>query len=110
MGKRKSKYYKRIYVISFCLFFPILFLFSSCSDDNKIKEEKFIKIYTDLVIAKDTSKIKTAELKSIIFKKYEVSNTDYENTLKYYNEDPRRWDEFFKKTIDYVQKARDENP
>jgi len=110
LGKRISKYYKRIFIVSFCLLFPFLFLFSSCSDDNKIKEGKFIKIYTDLVIAKDTSKIKTSELKSIIFKKYEISNTDYENTLTYYNEDPRRWDEFFKKTIDYIQKSKEQNP
>ena len=84
----------------------LLLSFTGCS--HKINEDKFILIYSDLVIAQDTAKVNNNldEIKNMIFKKYNVSETEYIETLNYYNGDPRKWEAFFNKTISHLEGLR----
>ena len=84
----------------------LLLSFTGCS--HKINEDKFILIYSDLVIAQDTAKVNNNldEIKNMVFKKYNVSETEYIETLNYYNSDPRKWEAFFNKTISHLEGLR----
>lgn len=86
------------------LLFTLLFI-SGCKPKH-IDENKFIKIYTDIIIMKDSTGNTTENVKGEVFKKYNITSKDYESTLKYYNEDPERWDTFFEKAIAYLESQR----
>ena len=89
-------------------FILLLFLLSFAGCSNKINEDKFILVYSDLVMAQDTLKgnFKQSEIKNLVFKKYNVSEKEYNETLNYYNSDPRKWEAFFNKTISHLEGLR----
>ena len=89
-------------------FFLVLILLSFAGCSHKINEDKFILIYSDLVIAQDTLKrnFKQGEIKNLVFKRYNVSEKEYSETLNYYNSDPRKWEAFFNKTISHLEGLR----
>lgn len=103
------------------LFFIIssVILFNSCSYEGPVEQEKMIMIYTDMLLAQDSSGSGSSfksegrgkgalhdSVKSGIFLKYNVSPAEYEKTIAYYNEDQERWENFFKKTIDYLDSLK----
>jgi hypothetical protein len=84
----------------------LLFSFTGCS--RRINEDKFILIYSDLVIAQDTLKNNNTldQIKNSVFQRYNVSEKEYTETLNYYNSDPRKWEAFFNKTISHLEGLR----
>lgn len=87
----------------------ILFYFVGCSNAEKIEEDKFIKIYTDLLIAQDSlgnEREKFISEKNRIFQRHNISEKNYKKTLQYYSEDITRWNEFFEKTITYLESMK----
>jgi hypothetical protein len=84
----------------------LLFSFTGCS--RRINEDKFILVYSDLVIAQDTlfGNNNINEIKNTVFKRYNVSEREYTETLNYYNSDPRKWEAFFNKTISHLEDLR----
>lgn len=80
-----------------------------CFGSDKIPEDNFIKIYTDIIIVQDTLKLSGEELllhKKTILKKYNYTEQEYENTVNYYNEDVERWEIFFEKTLNYLEELK----
>jgi len=104
------KYNTIFYSILFSLFFiSISISYRGCSKNNIIGEKKFVDVYIALVIAQDTaSNIKSKQFREEVFKKYGVSENQYKNTLKYYNEKPQRWQKFFDKVIAQMEKLKKE--
>lgn len=86
------------------LFFSFLIL-TGCKP-KRIDEDKFIKIYTDIIIMKDTTGISIDNVKKEVFQKYNTSDKEYQNTLNYYNEDPEKWEAFFDKAIAYLENQK----
>lgn len=86
------------------LFFSFLIL-TGCKT-KRIDEDKFIKIYTDIIIMKDTTGISIDNVKKEVFQKYNTSDKEYQNTLNYYNEDPEKWEAFFDKAIAYLENQK----
>jgi Domain of unknown function (DUF4296) len=89
--------------------FLLIFILSGCSNKQAIQEDKFVKIYTDIIIAQDTSNAGGAELERIkqeVFKKYNINEKQYTNTLDYMNSKPERWEKFFNDAISYVEKMK----
>lgn len=90
----------------------LLIIFYSCSDSKRIKEETFTELYTDLVIAQDTTYGGYEELNAIrneLYKKYNVTEAQYEETINYYNSDPRRWKIFFDKVLIRIENLQKEH-
>ena len=89
-------------------FLLLLFIFVLTGCSNRINEDKFILVYSDLVIAQDTLKTNNNlnAIKSTVFRKYNVTEKEYTETLKYYNSDPRKWEAFFNKTISHLEDLR----
>jgi hypothetical protein len=94
----------------------ILFLFTYCSEKPPVPEEKMIMIYTDMMFAQDTVLVTIENVDSIkadVFKRNNVTESDYIETLEFYNKSPQRWEKFFKRVIEYVESLKtkpDESP
>ena len=89
-----------------------VFIFS-CSKDDILPEDKFIKIYIDILVAQDTltdNSISNDSLKTLILQKYNVADSVFTKTIEYYNYDPAKWEKFFEEAIKQVEelKATDE--
>jgi predicted nuclease with TOPRIM domain len=81
------------------------FMFLSCSE----KHDPFVDLYADIVIAQESGKTSYEEMREVrleLFKKYNMSEEEYKKRLDYYNQDPRRWKEFFDKVIAKVEKMK----
>ena len=90
----------------FILILPIAFLFYSCKDQPRMPEDKFIRVYVDLLIVHDSSSVQNLSLDSLkqaIFQKHETTEELYQNTIDYYNETPQKWEAFFDKATAYVE-------
>lgn len=87
----------------------IFLLLSSCEKQSPIPEEKFIKVYVDLLILQDTTGTNPASfdsLKTLVFKKHSITAEEYNATINYYNSEPKRWEGFFDKAIAYAEKLK----
>jgi hypothetical protein len=97
------------------LYLPIFFLvlfFNSCSEEPSIPEEKFIKVYVDLLIIQDTTTIKSPSIDSLkndVYSRNNIKSEEYLNTLEYYKSYPEKWEGIFEKATAYAEKLRDES-
>lgn len=90
----------------------LILLISSCSKDKILDEDKFVKVYTDLVIAHDTIPEGTANFDSVkqaIFKKHGINSGQYDSTIRYYNQDVERWKSFFNTATAYIDTLKSKN-
>lgn len=90
------------------LVFTLYFSFG-CNQNKIIEEEKFVKIYTDIIIAKGTISGTTLSSDTVLQRvlvKHNVSIEDYKATIQYYNQDSERWEKFFAKAIANLEKKR----
>ena len=100
----KLYFIKNIFLVSFAT--VSLLLSFDCSKEVIIEEDKFVSIYSDMVIAQDTLTLSSADVDSLrktIFNRYDVTEELYKATLDYYNKDAKRWEEFFDKVIAHVE-------
>ena len=94
------------------IFISILLILPGCTKNKVMSEDKFMKVYVDLVVAQDTSNAPIAKfdsVKAIVFKRNGITSKDYKETINYYNKDPQKWQDFFRKTTMYVDKLRSRN-
>jgi len=90
------------------IFLITIFIFS-CSKDYILPEDKFVKIYIDILVAQDTltdNSISNDSLKTIILQKYDVADSVFTKTIEYYNYDPAKWEKFFEEAIKQVEKLK----
>jgi tRNA A-37 threonylcarbamoyl transferase component Bud32 len=90
---------------------PILLsvLFAGCSTTPVLEENKFIVVYTDLVIAQDTAISSGNDfnvVKDSVFRRHRITEKEYNETLDYYNQDPQRWDQFFNKVLKRLERLK----
>lgn len=91
----------------------LLFISNGCNQNRIIEEEKFIEVYTDIIIASDTASeainSKDQVLKKVL-SKYGISLEDYKRTIQYYNQESQQWEKFFTKAAAYLEKKRKNSP
>ena len=90
------------------IFLLIVFVFS-CSKDDILPEEKFKKIYIDILVTQDTlsdNTISNDSLKTLILQKYNVTDSTYTKTIEYYNNNPDMWEKFFEDAIKQVEELK----
>jgi hypothetical protein len=93
------------------LFIFVFFFISACDKGPPIPEEKFIKVYVDLLVIQDTTTASTFSLdsvKTLVFTRHDISAEDYDATVKYYNSQPEKWVAFFDSTTAYVENLKKE--
>jgi hypothetical protein len=92
--------------IKFTLLIVSSLLLSGCDKEPPIPEEKFIKVYVDLLIIQDTTNTDTFSLdsvKTIVFDRHSISVEQYDATINYYNSEPEKWQAFFDSATAYVE-------
>jgi hypothetical protein len=90
------------------IFFLTVFIFS-CSKDDILPEDKFRKIYIDILVTQDTltdNSISTDSIKTLILQKYNVKDSIYSKTIEYYNNNPDKWEKFFNEAIKQVEELK----
>jgi hypothetical protein len=84
-----------------------LSIFISCTKEPPIEQEKFVKIYSEILFAQDTLKVPLLEIKQNVLSRYKFSESDYKKTIEFYNSNPERWQKFFDEVIVYVEKLKE---
>ncbi len=100
---------KFFYVSVFQFTFFLSLLLIGCNQNKVLDEEKFIKVYTDIIIATDTAFINSKSNEKIINQvliRNDVTIGDYKMTIQHYNQDPEKWEQFFSKAIAYLELKR----
>jgi hypothetical protein len=95
----------------FLLIIFLLLFISACEKDPPIQEEKFIKVYVDLLIIQDTTTVESFSpdsVKSLVFARHNISSEQYEKMLDYYNSQPEKWTAFFDSATSYVERLKKE--
>ena len=90
------------------IFLLTAFIFS-CSKDDILPEDKFIKIYIDILVAQDTlsdSSISNDSLKTLILRKCNVTDSVFTKTIEYYNYNPDKWEKVFEDAIKQVEELK----
>lgn len=108
---QKAVSVKNYLFLFYILFFiiPVSINFTGCGNKKIIDEDKFVRIYTELIIAKDTSNsipTKKNGLLEKVLARYNVSEKQYKETIDYYNRDPEKWRKFFQKAISYADSLK----
>jgi len=91
------------------IFFTLIFLFIYACSFKDVDPEVMSKTYVDLLIAKESFPGGSDSLLSVsdsIFNKYNISSEDYYSTLKKYEADQKKWDEFFTKSREYLDSLK----
>ncbi len=90
------------------IFLMTVFIFS-CSKDDILPEDKFIKIYIDILVAQDTladNSISNDSLKTLVLQKHNVTDSLFTKTIEYYNYNPDKWEKFFEDAIRQVEELK----
>ena len=91
------------------IIFLLTVIIISCSKEDILPEDKFIKIYIDILIAQDTltdNSISNDSIKALILQKYNVTDSIYTKTIEYYNYNPDKWENFFEDAIKEVEELK----
>ncbi len=95
--------------LNFQLFIISILILSACDKGPPIPEEKFIKIYVDLLIIQDTSvinPISVDSMRTLVFIKNDLTAEQYDRTIEYFNSRPEKWEAFFDSATAYVERLR----
>jgi hypothetical protein len=82
---------------------------TACDKVPPIQEDKFIKVYVDLLIIQDTTTAETFPIDSVrtlVFAKHTISSEQYDETISYYNSRPEKWAAFFDSAKVYVERLK----
>jgi len=90
------------------LIFALALFNLSCDDKPPIPEQKFMKVYVNLLIAQDTTATpyNSDSLKSVILASNNISELQYNSMIKYYNDRPEKWNPFFDSATVYVERLK----
>lgn len=59
-----------------------------------------------MIIMQDTSSIGSKAIKDSVLAEYGITESDYEKTIEFYNNEPERWQKFFVKAESYLDSLK----
>ena len=83
-----------------------MIIVQSCDKSPVIEEKKLVKIYAEMIFMQDTSSLSATKIKENVLKRFSVNENDYTTTIKYYNDNPVRWQKFFDEVIVYIESLK----
>ena len=93
-------------------FIPIAALsFAVACSKKTIDEDTAVKVYVENIIAEEKFSHNFDSLKihqEFILKKYNTNQHDFESYLKELKDDPSNWEDFFKKSDEYIVELQKE--
>lgn len=91
------------------LFLSVILILIACKQEPPISEEKFIEVYSSLLIMRDTTNLSSGQIIDSVLSRFEILSDDYERTIEYYNTEPERWKSFFNKAETYIDSLKSKN-
>lgn len=89
--------------------FVLIFFFAACSSEQIIDDEKFVEIYSEVLLAQTLEggdPETTSKILEKICKRFNISIEQYESTVNFYKADYKGWDLFFEKVITILEKKK----
>lgn len=88
---------------------PLFLILIGCSNQREIPLEKLAKIHVDLMVvqqyhADNSDSLMIGEQK--VFEKYNVTEGNYDYSLKQNSESKEKWEEFFKLSLAYLDSLK----
>jgi len=74
-----------------------------------IEPDTFVKFYADYLIAQDslgTDAVSSKQIRAKLYKKYAVTNEEYLSTIASYDNDQKKWAEFFEKVMKHLEERQ----
>lgn len=96
---------KLFYIPLFCLI-----CFVACENRPPISETKFVEVYATLIAAPDsviTDTLSFSNYRLDVFKKFNINENEYREMVRFYNQTPEKWSEFFDKVIKFIESTND---
>ena len=96
------------HLILFVFLLSSALVLTSCSD-HTADHEKFVNAYVEIRIAEDTSTAGNKDiqkLKAEVFKKYHMTEEQYQSAFEYYNKNPELWEKFYNDAIARVDSLK----
>lgn len=91
-------------------FFLVLIIAIACDEKPPIDEENFVIIYSNLISVPDSisvDSLKFSEYKQKVISGFGFTQKQYEETIEFYNREPQKWEEFFRKVIKHIETTND---
>lgn len=83
----------------------LLFLFTACDNIREVDQDTMVSVYVNIVIAEETYRDNLDSLlivSSEVYDSFGVTYEEYSFTLNQHKEDKEYWDEFFNKSLAYI--------
>ena len=89
----------------------IVFLFLSCGKDQHArlpaKYQRFVHVYTELLKLKEKNighQEAYIDSSIAVLHKYQYTQEEYDQTLAYFNEKPKRWKVFYEEVLEQLKR------
>ncbi|MEW6701799.1 MAG: DUF4296 domain-containing protein [Bacteroidota bacterium] len=94
------------------LSFTVLFLIFTACGKEKPDEDILVKVYVENLIVEEKYTVNADSIlsrKKAVFSKYKITQQDFEEALKNYSDDLKKWESFFKKANAYLDNLKKNN-
>ncbi len=91
------------------LLFLLTIFFVSCTDDKIIDEEKFVDIYSEVLLAQSASSSDpetTSKILEKVCKDFNVTLEQYNYTIDFYKLNVELWEIFFEKVVKKLEEKK----
>ena len=93
-------------------FLLVLFVLFSCQDNNRVDMDKMSRTYVEVMVCKEEYKNYKDSLQvkvNQIYNEMSITEDEFITTLKSYSGDKALWDEFYNKSMAYLDSLRVQN-
>lgn len=96
-------------LMRFVFSFVVILIFASCSSEQIIEDEKFVEIYSEVLLAQTLEggdPETTSKILEKICKQHNITVEQYESTVNFYKADYKGWELFFEKVVKILEKKK----
>jgi hypothetical protein len=104
--------YKNIQCLVAFLIFSFSFITCSKKEDRNLNKDKFVEIYSEIVLISANNSYTDPERKTKIdslFTAHQTSEKAFNNTVEDFNKNPEDWKEIYKQVLERIESKRDKN-
>jgi hypothetical protein len=101
-------------ITSLVIFLLLSFSFITCSkkEDRNVNKDKFVEIYSEIVLISANNSYSDQERKTKIdslFAAQQTTEKAFNSTVEEFNKNPEDWKEIYKQVLEKIESKRDKN-
>ena len=89
-----------------------IFLFNACNDSSELDQDTMVSVYVNIVVAEETFRDNPDSLAVVsqsIYDSFGITEEEYRFTFNQHKNDKEYWDEFFNKSLAYLDSLKSSN-